>query len=205
MEKENETRFTNLQLNESTKPEVNVHSYILMTNHVHLLLTPMEANGVSQLMQSLGRYYVRYFNQNYGRSGTLWEGRFKSSLVDSELYFFTVSRYIELNPVRASMVEKPEEYSWSSYKKNAMGKRIELIVPHESYLSLGNSDKEREAAYRLLFEETISDSQLQEIRDSINKAWLLGSEKFKRQIEAQMGRRDLPLTHGEIENQKMFD
>jgi putative transposase len=136
----------------------------------------METDGVSQLTQSLGRYYVRYFNQTHRRTGTLWEGRYKSSLVDSELYFFIVSRYIELNPVRAFMVEKPKEYNWSSDRKNAIGKQIELIIPHESYLSLGKNDKEREAAYRLLFEEPISDNKLQEIRDSINKAWVLGGK-----------------------------
>jgi len=180
----------------SKKHNVHIHSYILMTNHVHLLLTPMESNGVSQLMQSLGRYYVRYINQNHGRSGTLWEGRFKSSLIDTERYFFTVSCYIELNPVRASMVTKPEEYPWSSYQQNAMGKHIKIIVPHASYLSLGNNDLERQVAYKLLFKDQISDVKLKKIRDAINKTWVLGSNKFKKQIELQTGRSAVPLTHG---------
>ena len=106
----------------SEKYQVAVHSYVLMTNHVHLLMTPEEGNGVSKLIQSLGRYYVRYVNKTHGRTGTLWEGRYKSTLVDSENYFLTVSRYIELNPVRADMVGHPGEYPWSSYQKNAMGK-----------------------------------------------------------------------------------
>jgi putative transposase len=99
----------------SQKYRVSIHSFVLMTNHVHLLLMPETAGGVSQLFQALGRYYVRYINQTYNRTGTLWEGRYKSSLVDSKTYFLTVSRYIELNPVRAKMVSHPAKYPWSSY------------------------------------------------------------------------------------------
>ena len=115
------------------KYNVMVHAYVLMTNHIHLLMTPLEEKGVSKLMQSLGRYYVRYVNQTYGRSGTLWEGRYKSTLVDVDNYFLAVSRYIELNPVRADMVEHAAEYPWSSYQANALGKPIELITPHSCY------------------------------------------------------------------------
>ncbi len=135
----------------SQKYKVAVHSYILMTNHVHLLLTPEEGDSVSRLIQSLGRYYVRYVNQTYGRSGTLWEGRYKSTLVDSDNYFLTVSRYIELNPVRANMVEHPVEYPWSSYQRNALGKPIELLAPHDCYQSLGKDDKKRQEIYKSLF------------------------------------------------------
>ena len=117
----------------SKKYSVAVHSYVLMTNHVHLLMTPETEQGVSQMMQSLGRYYVRYINQTYERTGTLWEGRYKSTLVDSDNYFLTVSRYIELNPVRAGMVAHPAEYPWSSYQYNVRGKAIELIMPHFLY------------------------------------------------------------------------
>ncbi|GAW97700.1 transposase [Colwellia marinimaniae] len=105
----------------SQKFNVKIHAYVLMNNHVHLLLSPEEKFSVSLLMQSLGRSYVRYFNKSYKRSGTLWEGRFKSSLIDSENYFLIVSRYIELNPVRANMVEKPESYDWSSYRTKNKG------------------------------------------------------------------------------------
>ena len=103
---------------------VAVHAFVLMTNHVHLLVTPSTADGCGKMMQSLGRKYVRYINITYQRSGTLWEGRYKSTLVDSELYFLTVSRYIELNPVRAGMVEAPGDYPWSSFRANGMGKTI---------------------------------------------------------------------------------
>jgi len=140
----------------SEKYQVAVHSYVLMTNHVHLLMTPEEGNGVSKLIQSLGRYYVRYVNKTHGRTGTLWEGRYKSTLVDSENYFLTVSRYIELNPVRADMVGHPGEYPWSSYQKNAMGKLIKLITPHFCYQSLGKNDEERQTAYKALFQQMIA-------------------------------------------------
>ena len=136
----------------SRKYGVAVHAYILMTNHVHLLLTPEELEGVSRLIQSLG-YYVRYVNQCHGRGGTLWEGCVKSCLVDSENYFLTVSRYIELNPVRAGMVWEPGDYPWSSYRRNALGKPIELITPHACYLSLGTTERQRQNAYQALFDE----------------------------------------------------
>ena len=185
------------KLNEySKKYSVQIHSYILMTNHVHLLLTPEESDGVSRLLQSLGRYYVRYINQTYQRSGTLWEGRFKSTLVDSERYLLTVSRYIELNPVRAKMVEHPAQYPWSSYQKNALGKDINLITPHLCYLSLGTTDKERQAAYQALFAAKIHNKTLLEIRNATNKAWVLGENSFKKQIEEQTGRRASPSLRG---------
>jgi len=121
----------------SKKYSVDVHAYILMTNHVHILMTPQTETGVSRLMQALGRYYVRYVNQTYQRTGTLWEGRFKSALIDSENYFLLVSRYIELNPVRACMVEHPAQYPWSSYRGNATDVDIALLKPHFCYRALG--------------------------------------------------------------------
>jgi putative transposase len=180
----------------SKKYSVAVHSYVLMTNHVQLLITPETEQGVSQMMQALGRYYVRYINQTYGRTGTLWEGRYKSTLVDSDNYFLTVSRYIELNPVRAGMVAHPAEYTWSSYQYNALGKSIELITPHILYQGLAKTDKTRQKRYTALFDKMIPDSTLEEIRHSINRAWVLGDERFKQQIEKQTGRRASPLTRG---------
>jgi len=108
----------------SKKYRVSIHAFVLMTNHVHLLATPNDQYGISKMMQSLGRRYVGYVNATYQRTGTLWEGRYKSTLVDSEDYLLTVSRYIELNPVRADMVDHPAEYPWSSYRGNSMGKEI---------------------------------------------------------------------------------
>ncbi len=180
----------------SRKYNVAVHSYVLMTNHVHLLLTPTTTTGVSQLMQSLGRYYVRYINQTYERSGTLWEGRYKSTLIDSDNYFLTVSRYIELNPVRAEMVEHPSDYPWSSYRQNALGVPIELITPHSLYTGLAKTDKTRRKRYRALLEDEIAEYTLEEIRESLNRAWVLGSGRFKQQIEKKTGRRAAPLSRG---------
>ncbi len=122
-----------------------------MTNHVHLLMTATSADDVSQVMQNLGRYYVRYVNQTYQRTGTLWEGRFKSTLVDTESYLLTLYRYIELNPVRARMVEHPAAYPWSSYQGNAGDRNITLLTPHLLYLALGNTKVERKSAYQSLF------------------------------------------------------
>ena len=124
------------------------------------------------------------------------KGRFKSTLVDSERYFLTISRYIELNPVRANMVGHPAEYPWSSYQKNAVGKPISLITPHPCYLALGKTDNKRQLAYRALFDETISPQTLEEIRDALNKAWVLGDDRFKQQIEKETGRRVSPIKRG---------
>ncbi len=175
---------------------VSIHSFVLMTNHVHLLMTPEIESGISKLMQSVGRYYVRYINQTYHRTGTLWEGRFKSTLIDSERYFLVVSRYIELNPVRASMVDHPANYPWSSFKANALGKKIRLLTPHECYLSLGQTAKERMAAYRALFKSHIPEFTLNQIRNAINRNWALGDRRFIKQIEKQTGVVCGPLPRG---------
>jgi len=180
----------------SLKYAVSVHAFVLMNNHVHLLMTPSTETGVSQLMQALGRCYVMYVNKTYKRTGTLWEGRYKSTLVDSECYFLTVSRYIELNPVRANMVKHPAEYPWSSYHFNALDKTIQLITPHQCFLELGTSDQARKAVYQDLFKQHISDLTLEEIRNATNKSWVLGENKFKQQIEQQTGRRATPLLQG---------
>ena len=148
------------------------------------------------MMQALGRYYVRYVNHSYHRTGTLWEGRYKSTLIDSERYFLTVSRYIELNPVRAGMVEHPVEYPWSSYQSNAIGRPISLLTPHRCYLQLGRDETERKVAYQALFNHAIPDYTLDEIRESLNKAWVLGEERFITQIEEQCGRRASPQQRG---------
>jgi putative transposase len=180
----------------STKYKVAVHAYVLMTNHVHLLMTPETENGISELMQSLGRFYVRYINQTHKRTGTLWEGRYKSSLVDSEHYFLLVSRYIEMNTVRANMVSHPAEYPWSSYHSNALDKEIKLLTPHPAYLALGCDNGTRKSAYRALFDEQIPALSLKKIRDATNKAWVLGNNRFKQQIEQQVGRPVGVLSHG---------
>lgn len=168
---------------------VAVHAYVLMSNHVHLLATPEDDRGIGRTMQSLGRRYVQCFNKRYQRSGTLWEGRYKSTLVDAETYLLTVYRYIELNPVRAAMVEHPAEYPWSSYAYNAVGLQDEVVTPHESYQLLGASREQQQKVYRSLFNQTISNATLCEIRSATNKASLLGSDGFKRDFERRTERR----------------
>jgi putative transposase len=173
-----------------------IHAYVLMTNHVHLLLTPQEEHAMGKAMQMLGRYYVQYYNYCYQRTGTLWEGRYKATLIDSESYLLTCMRYIELNPVRAGTVGHPSEYPWSSYRCNAQGQPDALVTPHAQYLRLGKSDEERQAAYRQLFKHHIAERGLDEIRQATNKAWVLGSERFKQRIQQQLGRRVEPAARG---------
>jgi putative transposase len=168
-----------------------------MTNHVHLLITPHREQGIGKVMQMVGRYYVQYFNHTYQRTGTLWEGRYKATLIDSERYLLTCYRYIELNPVRAEgMAAHPSEYPWSSYHFNALGQVDELVVPHDEYQRLGKTPQEREKAYRALFKTRIAERTLAEIRESTNKAWVLGSSHFKEQVEHQLSRRVSPAARG---------
>ncbi len=144
------------------------------------------------MMQKVGRHYVRYFNKSYRRTGTLWEGRFKSCVVDADGYLLICQRYIELNPVRAGMVGDSAEYRWSSYRSNALGKSARLWTPHPVYLQLGNSEQERLPAYRALFSAHMDDALLNSIRASANSGLALGSDRFKQQVEALTGRRVTP-------------
>lgn len=151
---------------------VHIHAWVFMTNHVHLLCTASDNSGISLMMQSLGRQYVRYFNQRYKRSGTLWEGRFKSCLVQEEHYVMAVYRYIEMNAVRAGMVSSPSEYVWSSYAINALGKQSALCQPHPCYLALADSEEERQQAYRDLFNAEVNEVLLCDLT-GIVKNWYL--------------------------------
>ena len=180
----------------AAKYHVAIHAFVLMTNHVHLLATPSNEKGISTMMQLLGRQYVGYFNHTYGRTGTLWEGRYKSALVDAESYLLTVYRYIELNPVRAEMVGHASEYPWSSYRYNGLGKQLQLITPHTQYLRLGKEEAERAKAYRALFRGRMRERDLKDIREATNRSWALGNDRFKAQIEAKTGRRATPLGRG---------
>ena len=178
------------------KHECDIHAYVLMTNHVHLLITPNKKEGISKVIQMIGRYYVQYFNYNYNRTGTLWEGRYKATLLDSETYALRCYRYIELNPVRANMVKHPAEYSWSSYRYNALMERNELITPHALYKILGVNDKDRCDLYRSLFEVDIGQKTTDEIREATNKSWVLGSTYFKEKIENKLNRPMKPRAKG---------
>ncbi|OQK18776.1 transposase [Methyloprofundus sedimenti] len=163
--------------------------WVLMTNHVHLLCTPRAHNAVSLMMQSLGRQYIRYFNFSYKRTGSLWEGRFKSCLVQEENYLLHLYRYIELNPVRAGMVKQPSDYSWSSYQINALGKESNLCTAHPLYLALASEPEKRRANYRDLFKYPVEGQLLEDIRIAANKGMVLGNERFTAEIESLTGRR----------------
>lgn len=169
-----------------------IHAYVWMTNHVHLLATPGYDDSISKVFQSVGRKYVQYFNFTYKRSGTLWEGRYRATVVDSEQYLLTLMRYIELNPVRAGRVTHPRDYPWSSYAFNAQGEtgpNAAWLTPHQEYRRLGRSAADRQSAYRQLFRAAISNEALTEIRECTHKGWALGSERFKAQIERLTQRR----------------
>lgn len=171
------------------KFQVDLHAWVLMINHMHLLCTPRTVNAVSYLMQALGRQYVRHFNASYKRTGTLWEGRFKSCLVQLESYLLQLYRYIELNPVRAGMVAWPSDYVWSSYQINALGKESELCTPHSCYLALGCDVIERQENFRDLFKSHVDGNLLQHIRLSVNKGFVFGNSRFEAEIESLTGRR----------------
>ncbi len=180
----------------SRQYSVAVHAWVFMTNHVHLLVTPHETSGISNMMQAVGRRYVRYFNREYQRSGTLWEGRYKSSLVQSDKCLLQCQRYIELNPVRAGMVSDPADYVWSSYQCHALGKEIKMSTPHEEYLRLGTADSTRQSVYRSLFAAHVDEVLLNDIRQAVNKGLTLGNDKFKDEIESLYGRRVKPARMG---------
>jgi len=178
------------------KHRCDIHAYVLMTNHVHLLMTPRSEDGIGKVMQRLGRYYVQYYNYRYQRTGTLWEGRYKATLIDTEQYLLTCMRYIELNPVRAEMVSHPSDYPWSSYRYNALGEEDALMMPHAEYRRLGKTLEERQLAYRKLFRSQIAEKTLFDIRVATNKAWVLGNDRFKRKLEKQLARRVAPKPKG---------
>ncbi len=173
-----------------------VHAYVLMGNHVHLLITPAEKGAVAALMQDLGRSYVRVINAIHERTGTLWEGRFKSSVVDSESYFLACQRYIELNPVRAGMVVRAADYPWSSHAHYASSEAKSFLVAHECFVRLGATGDERKAAYRRLFVEAMSPAELRAIRAAANSSTALGTARFIESMSALAGRKAGPTRRG---------
>ncbi len=166
-----------------------LHAYALMTNHVHLLLTPPSAEAVSQLVISLGRRYVQYINKTYRRTGTLWDSRYKSSLVHADDYLLLCQRYIELNPVRAGMTDDPAHYRWSSYRANGLGLADALLTPHEVFLALDADTEARQAVYRSLFRSELEQEVLADIRLALNQGQPLGKGRFLEQVERMVGRR----------------
>jgi putative transposase len=167
---------------------VAVHAYVLMSNHVHLLLTPARRGAVATMLQDVGRKYVRIINMIHERTGTLWEGRYKSSLITDERYLLACHRYIELNPVRAGMVGDPDDFAWSSYRHYARGHTDPLLADHAAYTSLADSTSGRCEAYRRLCADAPSPETLSQIRQAINA---------NRAIDAQVRKRGRPKKPGE--------
>jgi putative transposase len=166
-----------------------IHAYALMSNHVHMLVSGQTQDSLSQLMKHLGQRYVQYSNRTYKRSGTLWEGRYRSCLLQDQGYLLRCHRYIEMNPVRAGMTEHPADYRWSSYRINAQGETSSLIVPHEQYLALGQTLEDRQSAYRDLFNTDLDPHLVQQIREATNGGYVLGDSRFQGEIAQMLGRR----------------
>lgn len=173
-----------------------IHAYVLMNNHVHLLVTPRQPGAASTMLQDIGRRYVRNINSLHERTGTLWEGRFKSSLIDSERYLFTCHRYIELNPVRAGIVGKPADYPWSSHTHYAYGIPNGLVTPHRLFNELGTSAFSRMAAFRAMFGDAMPEGDLKRLRIAVNKGWALGSDRFMDEMQRHLGRAIRPPRRG---------
>ena len=168
-----------------------IHAYVWMSNHIHLLATPEHEQSISRVFQSVGCKYVQYFNYTHQRTGTLWEGRYRATVVDSDQYLLTVMRYIELNPVRAGLTAHPRDYPWSSYARNAQaatGANSDWIKPHPQYLKIARSATARLSGYRALFKAAIGKNELAQIRDCTHKGWALGDDKFKADIETRAQR-----------------
>jgi len=185
-------RYLEVLQTAANENDVSIHAYVLMTNHVHLLATPRGEWGITNMMQDVGRKFVQFINRSYQRSGTLWEGRFRACLVESEAYLLTCMRYIELNPVRARMVEHPEAYRWSSYAANAGGTSDNLVQTHECYRALGLTNAARAAAYRDLFRYQLEETRIKIIRTALNGGLVLGKERFKDDVERVLKRRVRP-------------
>lgn len=169
-----------------------LHSYALMTNHVHLLISPEASGAIGRVMQSVGRRYVEYFNRRHRRTGALFEGRYRATLIDSHRYLFACARYIEQNPVRAGMVSSAGEYRWSSYRANALGEVDDLVWPHAQFLALGATPQERTHAYRAMTDAWIDQRVVDEIRSATHRGWALGDDEFICRVE-RTGRRAAPI------------
>jgi putative transposase len=173
-----------------------IHAYVLMPNHVHLLATPRGRETLPRLMQALGRRYVRRFNDRHRRTGTLWEGRYRSTVVETDRYLLACMRYVELNPVRAGLVDDPGAYRWSSYAHHA-GLRVDpLIAEHAVYWGLGNTPFERQGAYRRLFTDDLEPTDVDAIRYATHHGWALGAGEFAASVADGIGRRASPKVAG---------
>lgn len=176
--------------------ECQIHAYVLMTNHVHLLVTPGDKRTIPLVMQAMGRSYVQRLNKKYDRTGTLWQGRYKASLVQDDVYMLACYKYIELNPVRAGLVSMPGDYPHSSYAHNANGDKNELLKDHKTYELLSATAEGRRNAYRNLCLEGVASEMLLKIRESTNACLVMGNDRFKDEIEIMLGRSVRPGKNG---------
>jgi putative transposase len=189
-------RMLALLQNHAKEQGVQVHSYVLMSNHLHLLLTPLQNDSLPKMMQAVGRSYVLYFNKRHGRSGTLWEGRYRSSLIQTERYFLACMAYIDLNPVRAGMVTQAADYPWSSHG-HYIGRQNEAwLTPHPMYWEMGNTPFAREAAYAAMVQFGIDQKQQQALTSSTLSGWALGEDGFVEGLQKQTARRVNPAKAG---------
>ena len=182
-------RMLDLLLEQSTKNKVAIHAYVLMDNHFHLLVTPESDQGLPGMMQAVGRSYVRYFNDRAGRSGTLWEGRYRSTLLEADRYLLTCMAYIDLNPVRAGMVHAPMDYHWSSHAHYVGHAADRLVTPHPSVWALGNTPFAREAAYLAHVKAGVSAIDQKVLSEATLKGWALGGSDFLAALQRQTQRR----------------
>jgi putative transposase len=180
----------------AAKHDLRVHTYVIMTNHLHLLATPAKPDSAPKTLQRFRRIYVQYFNRRYRRTGTLWEGRYRATAVEAEAYLIHLMRYIELNPVRAGMVTRADDYAWSSFRANALGVADALVMPHSVYLSIDGDAERRRVAYSELFDAAHTEHELTAIRHSVNKGWALGGEGFLQQLERLSTRRVVAQSAG---------
>jgi putative transposase len=176
--------------------KVAIHAYVLMPDHVHLLVSPADETGLARMMQWIGRQYVPYFNRKYNREGTLWKGRYRATVIDPESYFMTCCRYIELNPVRCEMVAEPADHQWSSYLHHIGAKQDPVVTDHAKYWALGNTPFDREAAYKELSERPLKADEVEQIRRATEKGWALGSDEFKETLAKKTARRLSPAKKG---------
>jgi len=189
--------YWNVIKDASRRAQCAIHAYVMMTNHVHLLVAPVRAGGVASMIQIVGRQYVQYFNRRHGRTGTLWEGRYRSAIIDSDQYLFACMRYIELNPVRAAMTHHPRDYAWSSYLANAELEPDPLVTPHALYRGLAGDAIGRAASYRAMvaYGEPYADSDAQ-LREATKGGRILGSPAFRRRVVDDLGLPSEPKRHG---------
>lgn len=174
-------------LNEAAdRYKVAIHAYVLMTNHIHILATAADKDGITRMMQYVGRYYVPYINHTYGTSGSIWEGRYKASLINDEEYLLTCMRYIELNPVRANMTRSPAHYRWSSYRCNGQGKADKIVTSHALYKALGRTQPSRIDAYKALFKAHLDEGALDAVRSALQTGTPLGNDCFRQTIENRL-------------------